>query len=345
MIPLLLALAASLAGTAGETRAHLARVQLEGPLERVRFVVEPMGETVVEGPLLAGESRALQIPLPLWAPPGSVEPEVVATGNGRAVFAGWVDPLGAGAERAWLALPAGLRARARLPDPEREPLRAPPLALLAVLAGFVLLLSQRRHPARAAAIGVASAVLTGALAFAGTPPPSRLRVLEGDAPSGRWIAVDGARGELALPAELPLRVESRPARARLVWRVPLAGVRGWLDGEARPTWILRGAGAALFAVSTFEPAQPVEGSRNAWGDFERAWVRDEAGAAWRQVGPWAFGRPLPEGGPGDPPGWLVAGLPQGPRVFAGLLDPDVGTGSPPRGGPSVAVWVRLTGFP
>jgi hypothetical protein len=322
----------------------------------VRIAVEPMGETLLEGPLLAGEQQRVLVPVPLWAPPGSLEPELEVTGGGRASFDGWADPLGLEEERAWQSVPAGLRARAGVPDPERTPVRAPPLALLAALTGLVLALSQRRRPLRAATLGGAFALATAAATLAPDRDPARLRVLEGDAPSGLWLALDAGRDELALPAELPLRVESRPERARLTWRVRLgsapagpnrsggSGGSDRSDGDRAPTWTLSGPRTTLLAVSGFDREIRLSPSGNEWETLAEAWVRDPGEGTWARCGPWPRGKALPAASPGAPPGWLAAGLPQGPRVLAGRLDPGAPTGGPPRGPAGVPVWVRLTGF-
>jgi hypothetical protein len=71
-------------------------------------------------------------------------------------------------------------------------------------------------------------------------------------------------------------------------------------------------------------------------DLEEAWLRGEGEALWVPLGAWKRGDPLPSpavGPAGDPPGWLVAGLPQGRSALVG------------GGGRRWLRWVDLAGPP
>src|SRR6185295_14837373 len=77
---------------------------------------------------------------------------------------------------------------------------------------------------------------------------------------------------------------------------------------------LHARAAALFASRIAEPGPGrIDESGQDCADFEAVWWR--AGGEWSFRGAWSRGQPLPPARLGDPPpGWLMNGLPQGPRV-------------------------------
>lgn len=308
-------------------RHHLAEVSLVGPIDEVRFGLGSMGETVVRGPLAAGERRTVVVPLPAWGETAGLVPEIEERGAGQAAFLGWVEDEGA---RAWSALSSALRRRARPAPPELAPTRAPIGALCvaaaAVLAGWSL------RERRLAAVLVCALGAGGTFALVGPRAgPAVLRVLEGDGASGDWFEVDALRGRASSTGrEELLRVECRPERARLHYEVALAG-------GGRPGWTLAGEGCELFLL---RPAAPgtLTPEANRLADLAEAWVRAADGSGWTAVGAWPKGTALPTTGqPADPPGGLNPALPLGSRVLVGRLEAAAGAAG-------AEAWVRLVGL-
>jgi len=334
-------------------RLRSARVELAGPLERVRLAVEPMGETLLRGPLAGGERRTVVVPLPTWGEVEGLVPEVTVDGAGAARFLGW-DPSDARADAAWRALPASLRRRPRpVPPPPSSP-AVPLAALLAAAAALAAGWALRGRPLRAVGVSVLGAVATAAAVETARAPAATagIRVLEGEGEPAAWFAVDAARERLVAPAGTStLRVESIPERARLVYEVRL-------DPERGGGWTLAGRGAVLVRIAELaseeggpsgsDAAPRLSRGANELADLAASWVRAADGSGWRALGPWARGTAEPSaggaGGAGaaaDPPGALNPALPLGRRVLVGRLAPG---GPPSRPAEAGAVWVRLVGL-
>ncbi|MCP3917745.1 MAG: hypothetical protein GY711_19550 [bacterium] len=319
MIALLLALCGSPAQDGD--RWFPARVVLEGPTEGVRLELGPAGATRIESVLLAGERRTVRVPFASGprepGAPASTPPEVPG-----ARFEGWEPRSGD-----WAALPAGLRIRSRpVPASERTP--GAGLATLSLLvAGGALALGLRRRPALAlAAGGLAALAATGVELRRDDAAPRPVRVLEGDAEAESWLAVTAATGELELPADV-FRVETDPVRVELEYSVAL-------DGAGERSVRARASRARIVAFEPFEPGlRRLHSELNAWAACAAAWTR-EPGEEWVGHGAWGLGERLPGADPlaAAPPGWAVAGLPQGRRVLLALAGE-----APPE-------WVRLVGF-
>ncbi len=333
-----LALVIGLVAAANGERAHLAQVELVGPLSSARF--EPvatdgtvgagqLGSTRVEGGLRVGERRRLVLPLPTRRPL-----EVSVEGEGSARFEAW---LAEPDEEPLAGLSAGLRARPLPPveDPSRGGLAQPTWALLA--AGAALVLSLRRRPAWALALAVALAGTGYALERRLAPAPDPgLLLYDGDLSVGAWRRAEARAAQLSLTpprAGSAFSVVARPAQAPLSWVVSL-------DGD----WCAYAPGARVYALSSAAPGaeKGAQGglARGANGLFDLAEVWWREAGEWSARGPWLSGAPLSaaEGAAQhaeSPPGWLASGLPQGVPVLLARAAQDEG-GRP--------VWLRVTGL-
>jgi len=343
MIPMLALLLASFPST-GTTTANLARiadVEVQGPVRDLVLALGSAGEARLEGGLLEGERLHLSVPLPLgnshvsvtpelrWTPGDPTEEEVGR--RGRARFLGWRADLACEAiER----LPPGLRSRSR------PPISAPevrvPLASLALLpALFVLGLGLRRR--RAASI-LLSGVGSIAVLALGWPraarEPTRVTILESDAQAAAGLALSATWERASISAsDLELTcLEASKQDARIVWT-------GGISGSASGRWSVLARGSALYLLRPLDPGTAVfSADVNRRLALIETWVREEG--SWTSRGPWTLGEPLPapadRGRESAPPGWLVAGLPQGIPVLLGRAAASEGPGE--------TVWIRQTGL-
>ncbi len=303
----------------GMDRLHLARLRVEGPAEQVLVDCGEHGRTIWTGELREGEVRTLLLPLP--APIDAVlaaQGELQAAPEEQRPVPPWL------ARRAAPAPPGSSR---RLP-------RTPALALLGAWAAALLL--RRSAGWILLAVGAAGASLVALAPI--SPAAGRLvRVLdlEGAGPTARWGVTEAALGTLVLPRR-DGEVLGAEGEA-LIYRVT----------EGEPHWLLEGGpGQLLVRREALEGRPPVlEPELQALGAVERTWFRGAAG--WAASGAWELGaaQPRPEQGAprGDaPPGWLVAGLPQGYWVAVGELRGQApGPSAPPAG----ASWLRAVGRP
>jgi hypothetical protein len=324
-----LLLLVSVAG-AGENRAWMVDLRLSGPLEMVSFDCGEEGGCDLVVSLREGEEIALSLPLPLRSPLGSDGlrnipiPEARIRGAGRVEILGWSEAQPSDRiER----LPPGLIARLHpaVPGPVRHASGAG-LALLA--AAFVLGLAWRRTRWRGPAVGVlvAGAVLwlTVTQHFA----PVTVRVLEGDLATGAWLEARSARESLG---EIGDRLEVVPEGRSVVFDLHLPP--GAAGRSLRV--VARSAGAELHSRRAVAHFDGLEASPGGAGPLEISWIRDSAGS-WRGRGGWRWGEPAPgDRGPfpGDPPGWLEAGLPVGTGVLIGRF-----------AGEETPGWLRVTGL-
>jgi hypothetical protein len=199
----------------------------------------------------------------------------------------------------------------------------------------VLGLALRR---RAGAALVLAILGSGALLGLGWPRSGRIErevtVFESDAesPSGLVVSATWERASTTEPDLESSLIEASQAGARIVWTGSLSGSDAGSD-----KWSAVAHGSALFVVRPFDLGDRVfrrEG--NHARPLEETWLRE--GGEWTARGPWLLNEPFPavRGGPA-PPGWLVAGLPQGVPVL-------LGRASPTARASDEAVWVRETGF-
>jgi hypothetical protein len=336
--------AALIAPTAGaqDSRIRWARLAVEGPLDGARLDCGAGGEMWLEGRLLPGERAVIEVPAPT-APTGmAVEPRVADPAlSDRVAFDGWVeDPSAA----RLVAVPMGLRLRPRPALPEWRA-GSVPRSLLLVLAGSFLLtlvLRARRLLALANAC-VWSAVAVLLLARTPLEGPAGIRVLEGEAGSSLWLAVDASREGFELGGERPWLVDAEPARARLSVRVPLIHPPGLPGAGAR---ILLRGGTLLRIVGLDARNRDWKRANNHWGELEEVWLRS-AGGDWTFHGSWPAGAPLPaplpDSGEHRPPSWLDPALPQGRSILLGRLVPGA-FGTVPASWAPLGTWVRLYGF-
>jgi hypothetical protein len=321
------------------TRAWLAEVALEGPLGGVVLDMGAGGETRLVGALLSGETRRLVVPLPARTESERFTPSIhvtplagfTADERGAVRFVRWLEPAGAGIE----SLPPGLRARAR-PPVSRDVVRPSTAALLALAAVGVAILGLAER-ARAALF----AALAGSAAIAWISPvrasefEAHVALVEADAASTPWLDVEAAADELELAPPLDfVSIEVWPPASRLVWRMSL---------DPEPTLDVSGRDVRLYRLALFDPGDArIDRTKNDFAPLRESWVRE--GGEWRSHGAWPLGEPLPPAldPPSDgPPGWLASGLPQGPAILIGRIDPDR---SPRPVASGTSVYLRLANF-
>lgn len=290
-----------------QSRLAWARYELHGPMSEPALELVAGSSTRLTGALLAGEHVERLLPVvvdplgsrgePRWT--WSEDPDRA----GRARFLGWDHE----AEMQWSALPPGLRARPRPPVLPAD--TTPPLALFFLLGGAALASVGLARRGRLAPLvpSLAGCVLAWWFAGAANPgAPLTWTVFEGQGGDGPWIEVRAAWETLALPAEATaLVLASEPEAAPISVVTKLAHADG-LD--------LRAPGAALTSSRVCDPAPGrIDASGQDCADFEAVWWRAEG--EWTYRGAWSRGQALPAARLGDPPpGWLMNGLPQGPRV-------------------------------
>jgi hypothetical protein len=325
-------------------RLWIGRVELVGPLARVELDCGAEGTTRIDAALVAGERRALDVPV-AWAPAlglaglaAHAPPEVRVEPSGAS--ARWLGLAPEQPEARWTRLPPGLRLRPRPPVDGSAP-SAPPAALLLVVAAQLAVLglasprSNRARekrareprergsaPARARRLGAAGIAVASALAAAGLAlrggagDDAPLVLVDADLGSAAAaVRATATSAALALdPAAPGLRVETAVAGAPLDYAVDLAA----------GTWSARAPGG----VVAFRAAPPPGPE---WSDvaLAPAWWRSPAGE-WTRYAAVRAGAGRPEPG-ADPPGWLAAALPPGRSVLIGR----------PEGG--AATWVRAVG--
>lgn len=316
-----LVLIALVAPTSAQSRLAFAEYEIAGPFAGVVLDAGLAGTTTVEGTLRAGESRRVWLPIPTspGAPP--LEPRAVSTTVSTTVstsesrepnsvtnvrFLRWRER-----DERLANLSPPLRAR---PAPVADSVRVRVgLAVLALLAAaFVAGLAILRYVLAAFALAIAASAVAFHLArHALDRDAPAIEVLDGYSGFTEWRRARAARDTLVLPASteaFDLVVE--PGRAALA-------ITTGLDPTPGPRATCRGA--VLTAISREPwPADVLEPTANRLAPLAAVWVRDEG--EWTFRGPWDLDAPLGPAIPGvDPPGWLVAGLPQGTRLVVGEL--------------------------
>lgn len=309
-------------------RVACARAECSGPLQGFALTWPDGSGVRATLELAAGESRALDLWLPLPAAGAAGEPELEVEGAGSVRLAPWPDARGEAFAAAWGRVAPGLRARPVPPAPEggAGPGRLPARALLLAGACLALVFGLRRRPVVALGGGALGAglVLVAAQPFARAA--HAVEVLEGD--GSAWLLVRSARSVLVPEAETPARVDTSPAEVGLVASL------------SEGAWELSAAGAAIVTRRPLAglAADVLEPARNALEDLPLCWVRGTDGL-WSHRGAWPRGAALPGpvDGPAPPAGW-IAGLPQGRVVLlAERARSERGDGA--------RAWVRVVGFP
>lgn len=290
-----------------------------GPLGSMR-ALSGAQETRVELDLQAGEQTSLRLPvLSLRNRLQAAEPVVTldTAGSGEA------EALGVQWPRPWRELPLSLQSRPLPPVQRSSP--AIGLAQWSVLLASVLwVLALRRRPWFAMGLGL----LGGTLLLLGLPasPPAegaQVRVLEGES-GGQWLEVRGGRERLLVRGVTPGWLQRVPSRGEL---------RLEFDASEPGEWTACFDEGRLFFTRELGFLGPTSAGPGE-SAFASCWVRRN-GEGWTFHGPWSGNQPLspPEAGP-LPPGWLVAGLPQGLEILVGKLE----------SGRGESAWLRLVGF-
>ena len=294
-------------------RATLARIEISGPCAGLSVELEGAGSFALDldQPLAPGERRtfSLAVPLPAVALPIKlwsrvVEKALEATSHAKLIE---LEPA-----LEWSGLSSELLARPR-PVLAASGARLPWSALFVLGAALAITLSHRRRILVVTGI----ALFAGASVFAlarglGAGAISAARILEArfdQAPGEAFLAVEARRGKIELAELGRSRIEVTPPRSLVHCRTSAAGTHFVLDA----------ATATFVQLRAVDPgARRLSREVNAFGRFDEVWLR-EASGPWRYLGAWNLGDPLPEGRPGEPPGWLVPALPMGSTIFLGRL--------------------------
>lgn len=339
-----LALALALAGVCGaasaqDTRLRLARIELSGPLRRVELVQRANERTRVAGELAAGESALFTLPVPVLANSLAVEPRIAwdVTGDerrGRARFVGWSDDPPAFA-RASIAL----RSRPK-PPVSAGTLSAGAACLFVLVAIWCAAQALRKRVLALIAVAVGGAC-AAALLVAREPGEvaAQVELLEGARDSDPWVEILSGAERLELSSatfETPFQVQTEPREAELE-------VQADLRSPERVVLVARGARIHVSRLV----APPADGFSIELGPpepLEATWLRREG--VWSFVGASSPGQALARA-PADtsaastsPPGWVVAGLPQGVDVLVGRAR---ARAEPVAGAPRGERWLRLSG--
>jgi len=289
-----------------QNRVAFAEYEISGPGERVELDAGLAGSTRLEGALGAGESRRVLVPVPVspGAPP--LEPRA-GTSGAAARFLGWRER-----DERLARIPAALRARPA-PVASAARVRVGAAVLLVLGAAGLAGLWLARRPLAASLLALAAGGMVHVLARGALDRDAApVEVLDGVAGSGTWQRARAARDALVLPARGPtfdLAVD--PARAPIRFEAPLDPA-----GEARA----RAKGAHLVATWAEPwPPEALDRTANELAPLAEAWLREEGD--WTFRGAWPLGAALGPARPGsDPPGWLVAGLPQGVTLVVGRVE-------------------------
>ncbi|HIG12375.1 MAG TPA: hypothetical protein EYG30_13425 [Planctomycetes bacterium] len=282
-------------------------------LGTVEYLLEgPVGEVLVDAgrsltslrlQLAAGESRRVLVPVEIY----SRASEHALTSDVGPECARALETVSA--PEPWTALPPALRARS-LPALEVDrPRPAIPRWTWLAAAGLCIL-ALRRRPNLALCLG---SVACAGMFWLPAPFSARVaaEVLEGDAASGRWIEVRGARDWLDMEPARGLWLRSLPRPADFHLEV--------FDVEGQPRWRACGRRARIFSFRELATAPGLDLASNNLTDFDQIWLR-EGPSPWLARGPWLRGEPRPNI-PADAqeslPGWLAAGLPQGVEALVG----------------------------
>ena len=218
--------------------------------------------------------------------------------------------------------------------------RAPWSALFVLGAAFAITLSRRRQIVVVSAIALLACASVLALTLGLRPDsPEQVRLLDarlGIDAEGPWLDVRASRDSARVADLASTRIEVAPRHISLACESgsPSLGVS------------LRAPGATLYQLRAFDPGtRRLAREVNAFASFEEVWLR-EADGAWRAMGPWPLGEPLPQGPSvtqNAPPGWLVPVLPMGISIFLARTERPLDS-EPTSAVPAGATWVRGLGL-
>lgn len=330
----------------GVPRVGTADVEFRGPCAGLRADL-PGGASIDVGfdpPLSVGEERRLRVAVPwpaealpqeVWK--GELARSLAAAGPARLERVQPPTPV-AGLEPALMARPR--------PDLGRGgggP--GPSWSMLFVLGAVFAIQAGRRRRALLTTLvtlaACASLWLLVGLAPRETPRELVLYEARLDGETGEpWLEVSSARDRFLGVDPQRASIEVQPPGSALGCRTEFSSSSA--DGSVS----LTAPAATLHQLRSFDPGgRALRREVNALGDFGAAWFR-ESGGSWRSLGPWAFGDPMPEGSPGDPPGRWVPDLPLAGSLFLGrLADPSAlaARRDPAPQGPAEA-WIRASGM-
>ncbi len=277
--------------------------------------------TEVNVQLGSGESAQLRVPLLARRQSMELSMGELADAEDRVT---WMEPKVTW-PAPWGSLPYSLQGRSLSPLENSSPSIS---GLHWAWLGMSLLLvaALRRRPYRALLLGSALAGSLFLLPSAAPAQAPQVTLFEGDAPSGRWLEVRGAQDRLSIEGVQPGWLRRLPSNAE---------GRLELERGSGSTWAACFEGARIYYMceTSRHPQPGIQGpGRRA---MRRTWLR-RPGEGWSAHGAWPVSQGFPEAIAGDPgpPGWLVAGLPQGVGVLLGELEPEAGG----------SAWVRLVGF-
>jgi hypothetical protein len=323
------------------SRATLSQWELSGPSRGFSLELANAGraELRLERALLEGERRSLvlAVPLPIERLPQAVWSEALQAALPEGVRA---KLLSVASAPSLDSVSAELMARPRPALRSTAP-RLPWSALFVLGAAFSIALARRRQPWLATLIALlAAGSLLALTRQVSVRAQSAVHLLEArfDAPPGEaWLAVRAVLGRLDAAALGAARFEVDPRRSML--RCETSGDPARFE--------LVAPGCTLIELAACDPgARRLTRAVNAWGNFERAWLR-EADGTWLALGAWRLGEALPSAVAGDPPGWLVPPLPMGRSLFLGQLSPGEGAFAFPQREPQVGgagIWIRGLGL-
>lgn len=328
------------AARAQDTRLRLARVELSGPLRRVELVQRANERTLLAGELAPGESAVFTLPVPVLANSLAVEPRIAwdVTGDerrGRARFVGWSnDPT------AFARASIGLRSRPK-PPVSAGTLRAGGACVLVLVASWCVAQSLRKRVL--ALVGVALVGACAAALLVAREPgevAARVEVLDGARDADPWVEIVSGAERLELASstfDSPFQVQTEPREAELEVHADLR----------RPERVVLVARGARIHVSRLV-APPAGGFSQELGPpeaLDATWARREgvwsfAGASWPGQA-LASDATDSAGASRSPPGWVVAGLPQGVDVLVGRTR---ARADPLAGAPRGERWLRVSGW-
>jgi hypothetical protein len=324
VLSLLLLASVSSAQESAKNRWNPVSLRLVGPLDSVTIDCGRAGVTHIAIPLLSGEQRNIQVPLPIHGSFVDRETDVTWQGTGAVLWSRYPD----------FETPSpGTTSILPLPVVPNDVPVLPMASALALVALVLLLYFLRGNTKLLIPVGVLGSVLL--LAQVGTVHPNdsglvRIIEINGTAP---WRVLDSARDSMFHEPGQSVRMHVRPAGKALHW---------WVTEEAGILQIIvRSEGALLRKEFDTQPGmRRLSEDLNALGNLDQVWVREDSGQ-WTARGAWPLGTALPEPvlDREGPPSWLVSALPQGPTIWVARLAEGVQPIG--KGGLATQTWLRL----
>ncbi|MFT4648831.1 MAG: hypothetical protein ACI87O_003258 [Planctomycetota bacterium] len=301
---LLLFASVASAQDSAKNRWNPVSLRLVGPLDSVTIDCGRAGATHIEIPLLSGEKRNIQVPLPIHASFVDRETDVTWQGTGAVLW-----PQDPGFETP----SPGKASSLPLPLVPNDVPVLPMASALALVALALLLYFLRGKTNLLIPVGLLGSALL--LAQVGTVHPDDsglVRIIEING-TATWRVLDSARDSMLHEPGQSVRMHVRPAGKGLHW---------WVTEEAGNLRIrARSKGSLLRKDFDTQPGmRRLSEDLNALGNLDQVWVREDSGQ-WTARGAWLLGTALPEPvlDREGPPSWLVSALPQGPTIWVARL--------------------------